>query len=211
MPMLSLFSLSVKRLSRHILFLSAHSKSFMSVSWPVRTEPGSGSVRLVKQPYCSITVQTTVQTCEPLKRSESKEQLVHKSDIAGAHAATVLVVNMASDEDSNEDFVTYGAPLEPLEEGTKMCAMKLSFVWICRFLLRRSCECFNKNAGVESAHFSTQIHGVRMCISDEPIRKPVPVHEQTVKDEKGRYQRFHGAFTGGFSAGYFNTVGTKEG
>ncbi|XP_048040948.1 LOW QUALITY PROTEIN: G patch domain-containing protein 1 [Megalobrama amblycephala] len=69
---------------------------------------------------------------------------------------------MASDEDSDEDFVTYGTPLEPLEE-------------------------------------------------DEPSRKPVPVHEQTVKDEKGRYKRFHGAFTGGFSAGYFNTVGTKEG
>ncbi|XP_050971978.1 G patch domain-containing protein 1 isoform X1 [Labeo rohita] len=69
---------------------------------------------------------------------------------------------MASDEDSDEDFVTFGTPLEPLEE-------------------------------------------------DEPIRKPVPVHEQTVKDEKGRYQRFHGAFTGGFSAGYFNTVGSKEG
>lgn len=34
--------------------------------------------------------------------------------------------------------------------------------------------------------------------------------EQIVTDEKGR-QRFHGAFTGGFSAGYFNTVGTKEG
>uniref|UniRef100_A0A674CS94 G patch domain containing 1 n=1 Tax=Salmo trutta TaxID=8032 RepID=A0A674CS94_SALTR len=46
---------------------------------------------------------------------------------------------------------------------------------------------------------------------NEPLRKPVPLHEQTVKDEKGRYQRFHGAFTGGFSAGYFNTVGTKEG
>ena len=29
-------------------------------------------------------------------------------------------------------------------------------------------------------------------------------------DEKGR-RRFHGAFTGGFSAGYFNTVGSKEG
>ncbi|XP_026123418.1 G patch domain-containing protein 1 isoform X1 [Carassius auratus] len=69
---------------------------------------------------------------------------------------------MASDEDSDEDFVSYGTPLEPLEE-------------------------------------------------DEPIRKPVPVHEQTVKDEKGRYKRFHGAFTGGFSAGYFNTVGTQEG
>uniref|UniRef100_A0A8C7K9Q1 G patch domain containing 1 n=1 Tax=Oncorhynchus kisutch TaxID=8019 RepID=A0A8C7K9Q1_ONCKI len=46
---------------------------------------------------------------------------------------------------------------------------------------------------------------------NEPLRKPVPLYEQTVKDEKGRYQRFHGAFTGGFSAGYFNTVGTKEG
>lgn len=31
-----------------------------------------------------------------------------------------------------------------------------------------------------------------------------------VKDEKGR-RRFHGAFTGGFSAGYFNSVGSKEG
>nr|XP_020458272.1 G patch domain-containing protein 1 isoform X2 [Monopterus albus] len=69
---------------------------------------------------------------------------------------------MASDSDADEDFVTYGTPLEPLEE-------------------------------------------------DEPLKKPVPLHEQTVKDEKGRYQRFHGAFTGGFSAGYFNTVGSKEG
>ena len=32
----------------------------------------------------------------------------------------------------------------------------------------------------------------------------------TVRDERGR-RRFHGAFTGGFSAGYFNSVGTKEG
>jgi hypothetical protein len=31
-----------------------------------------------------------------------------------------------------------------------------------------------------------------------------------VRDEKGR-RRFHGAFTGGFSAGYFNSVGSKEG
>uniref|UniRef100_A0A3B4AM82 G patch domain-containing protein n=1 Tax=Periophthalmus magnuspinnatus TaxID=409849 RepID=A0A3B4AM82_9GOBI len=46
---------------------------------------------------------------------------------------------------------------------------------------------------------------------DEPLKKPVPIYEQTVRDEKGRYQRFHGAFTGGFSAGYFNTVGSKEG
>ena len=31
-----------------------------------------------------------------------------------------------------------------------------------------------------------------------------------VRDDKGR-RRLHGAFTGGFSAGYFNTVGSKEG
>ncbi|NXE99065.1 GPTC1 protein, partial [Menura novaehollandiae] len=64
--------------------------------------------------------------------------------------------------DSEEDLVSYGSALQPLQEGDR-------------------------------------------------IKKPVPFQEQTVKDAKGRYQRFHGAFTGGFSAGYFNTVGTKEG
>lgn len=34
--------------------------------------------------------------------------------------------------------------------------------------------------------------------------------QQTVRDSSGR-QRFHGAFTGGFSAGYYNTVDTAEG
>lgn len=34
--------------------------------------------------------------------------------------------------------------------------------------------------------------------------------EHYVLDEQGR-RRFHGAFTGGFSAGYYNTVGSKEG
>ncbi|KAI9458144.1 hypothetical protein BJY52DRAFT_437826 [Lactarius psammicola] len=38
----------------------------------------------------------------------------------------------------------------------------------------------------------------------------VPLWKQDVRDEKGR-RRLHGAFTGGFSAGYFNTVGSKEG
>ena len=37
-----------------------------------------------------------------------------------------------------------------------------------------------------------------------------PVWEQEVYDEQGR-RRLHGAFTGGWSAGYFNTVGSKEG
>ncbi|PHH85511.1 hypothetical protein CDD83_319 [Cordyceps sp. RAO-2017] len=38
----------------------------------------------------------------------------------------------------------------------------------------------------------------------------VPIWKQEVRDEKGR-KRLHGAFTGGWSAGYFNTVGSKEG
>ncbi|THD28943.1 G patch domain-containing protein 1 [Fasciola hepatica] len=43
-------------------------------------------------------------------------------------------------------------------------------------------------------------------------RLSVPTaYEQRVLNEKGRPMRFHGAFTGGFSAGYFNTVGSKEG
>uniref|UniRef100_A0A914QM47 G-patch domain-containing protein n=1 Tax=Panagrolaimus davidi TaxID=227884 RepID=A0A914QM47_9BILA len=50
-------------------------------------------------------------------------------------------------------------------------------------------------------------------IEDEsgPIKKrPKRVHEEVVTDERGR-RRFHGAFTGGFSAGYFNSVGSKHG
>ncbi|GAB2270203.1 hypothetical protein Dimus_005110 [Dionaea muscipula] len=40
--------------------------------------------------------------------------------------------------------------------------------------------------------------------------RSLPPWKQEVTDEEGR-RRFHGAFTGGFSAGYYNTVGSKEG
>lgn len=40
--------------------------------------------------------------------------------------------------------------------------------------------------------------------------RSLPVWKQEVTDEEGR-RRFHGAFTGGFSAGYYNTAGSKEG
>lgn len=40
--------------------------------------------------------------------------------------------------------------------------------------------------------------------------RSLPVWKQEVTDEEGR-RRFHGAFQGGFSAGYYNTVGSKEG
>lgn len=61
----------------------------------------------------------------------------------------------------------------------------------------------------ELTFYGTELEG----ISDEEgavSRRPLNVQEQTVTDERGR-RRFHGAFTGGFSAGYFNTVGSKEG
>jgi hypothetical protein len=41
-------------------------------------------------------------------------------------------------------------------------------------------------------------------------RSTLPLHQQEVVDVEGR-RRFHGAFTGGFSAGYYNTVGSAEG
>ncbi|CAG7726850.1 unnamed protein product [Allacma fusca] len=49
-------------------------------------------------------------------------------------------------------------------------------------------------------------------IEDDEVarKKPVNIQDQVVLDENGR-RRFHGAFTGGFSAGYYNTVGSKEG
>jgi hypothetical protein len=40
--------------------------------------------------------------------------------------------------------------------------------------------------------------------------KKTGIKTNTVTDEHGRV-RFHGAFTGGFSAGYYNTVGSEEG
>ncbi|KAK8787634.1 hypothetical protein V5799_022590, partial [Amblyomma americanum] len=45
-------------------------------------------------------------------------------------------------------------------------------------------------------------------LDEVPRKKFQP--DLTVRDAQGR-RRFHGAFTGGFSAGFFNTVGTKEG
>jgi len=46
--------------------------------------------------------------------------------------------------------------------------------------------------------------------SDNIRKKPIAVEEQIVRDVNG-IRRFHGAFTGGFSAGHFNTVNTPQG
>lgn len=50
----------------------------------------------------------------------------------------------------------------------------------------------------------------RKAIADAGQLRSLPTWKQEVRDEEGR-RRFHGAFTGGYSAGYYNTVGSKEG
>ncbi|MCJ1403284.1 hypothetical protein MMC11_006507 [Xylographa trunciseda] len=57
------------------------------------------------------------------------------------------------------------------------------------------------------------VYGTPLPPADPDIRDDgsyIPIWKQEVTDERGR-KRLHGAFTGGFSAGYFNTVGSKEG
>ncbi|VDO24610.1 unnamed protein product [Onchocerca flexuosa] len=58
--------------------------------------------------------------------------------------------------------------------------------------------------------YGTELEEVSDGTNSISNTQPLRIEEQVVKDEKGR-KRFHGAFTGGFSAGYFNTVGSKEG
>ncbi|KAJ5865670.1 hypothetical protein N7534_000223 [Penicillium rubens] len=56
-------------------------------------------------------------------------------------------------------------------------------------------------------------YGTPLPPLDEDVRDDgsfVPIWKQEVRDEHGN-KRLHGAFTGGFSAGYFNSVGSKEG
>ncbi|OJD19068.1 hypothetical protein AJ78_00941 [Emergomyces pasteurianus Ep9510] len=65
----------------------------------------------------------------------------------------------------------------------------------------------------EHLHAPYAIYGTPLPPLDPEARDDgsyVPVWKQEVRDDRGR-KRLHGAFTGGFSAGYFNTVGSKEG
>ena len=45
-------------------------------------------------------------------------------------------------------------------------------------------------------------------MKDPAGTRSLPLWKQEVTDDQGR-RRFHGAFTGGYSTGYFNTVGIK--
>ncbi|CAG8754251.1 8278_t:CDS:2, partial [Gigaspora margarita] len=58
--------------------------------------------------------------------------------------------------------------------------------------------------------YGTELPDVTTSGEKKDEGKFQPVWKQEVRDEKGR-RRLHGAFKGGWSAGYFNTVGSKEG
>ncbi|ROT34927.1 hypothetical protein SODALDRAFT_337617 [Sodiomyces alkalinus F11] len=76
---------------------------------------------------------------------------------------------------------------------------------------KRSRATYEADSRASEAPFVS--YGTPLPPSDEHQRDDgtyVPLHLQEVRDEKGR-RRLHGAFTGGWSAGYFNTVGSKEG
>ncbi|WFD32528.1 hypothetical protein MSPP1_003576 [Malassezia sp. CBS 17886] len=66
----------------------------------------------------------------------------------------------------------------------------------------------NVNLGENFCTFGTPLPSLTEGGKDRNEFKPL--WEQEAYDDRGR-RRFHGAFTGGFSAGYFNTVGSKEG
>lgn len=52
------------------------------------------------------------------------------------------------------------------------------------------------------------VRGFYKAPQDPSKTRALPVWEQEVTDEDGR-KRFHGAFTGGYSAGFYNSVGSK--
>lgn len=52
-----------------------------------------------------------------------------------------------------------------------------------------------------------ETRGFRKAVKVQGTTRSLPVWQQEVTDEQGR-KRFHGAFTGGFSAGHYNTVGS---
>ncbi|KAL9131239.1 MAG: hypothetical protein Q9217_000781 [Psora testacea] len=76
---------------------------------------------------------------------------------------------------------------------------------------KRSRATFEADLQVQESPYV--IYGTPLPTLDQDARDDgsyVPLWKQEVTDEQGR-KRLHGAFTGGFSAGYFNTVGSKEG
>ena len=96
-----------------------------------------------------------------------------------------------SSNDSDDGFIRYGTPLEPLSDDDDDDDDKSGDVFAktpkSKKQKREKKELEAAGVGAKGKHL---------------------VQNQIVTDEEGR-RRFHGAFSGGFSAGYYNTVGSK--
>ncbi|KAK5120552.1 hypothetical protein LTR85_006208 [Meristemomyces frigidus] len=78
---------------------------------------------------------------------------------------------------------------------------------------KRSRAAYESDSAAPPQHAPYAVYGTPLPAYDPDARDDgsyVPIWKQEVTDERGR-KRLHGAFSGGFSAGYFNTVGSKEG
>lgn len=116
----------------------------------------------------------------------------------------------------DEDYIAYGTPIEDeqqskgqyaarTQEGSQTRALP---VWKQVRTATMPAVCLNGSSTQDA--WSTAEGG---CCKDTVMHacRSLPcVLLQEVTDEQGR-RRFHGAFTGGYSAGFFNTVGSKEG
>eukprot|EP00727_Mastigamoeba_balamuthi_P009263 m51a1_g496 hypothetical protein (2138) ;mRNA; r:250627-259536 len=114
---------------------------------------------------------------------------------------------------------------EDLATGARAQVCLQSMVSSCGFSFRMNNDVFASEMGTmlpmpraeetpdsppprEERDYEYRLLGTEFKERDQERAKPV--WDQTARDESGR-QRFHGAFTGGFSAGYYNTVGSAEG
>ena len=69
--------------------------------------------------------------------------------------------------------------------------------------MKRTRTSFEKDTHSEYVAFGTPLPSLDADIRDDGSF--VPIWKQEVRDERGR-KRLHGAFTGGFSAGYFFAI-----
>ena len=124
-----------------------------------------------------------------------------------SHEIFYMVVAMEAHKLA-QDRNTSGLPISP--PVSRHRGQPNSFRWHWRQLTKRGELGFRV--------FSWRFHKCIACCSDtrDPasfchiLQDTTSVLLQEAVDSEGR-ARFHGAFTGGFSAGYYNSVGSSEG
>ena len=113
--------------------------------------------------------------------------------------------------DDEDDYVFYGTPIDDDEEtraGQRRKEIKDPALTRQLPLHKQVSGVANTSApgAVACMHLMT---GAGLPLKTRSLRA-MRLLAQEVTDAEGR-RRFHGAFTGGYSAGYYNTVGSLEG